>query len=246
MKKNVLVIMVLVVVMTLFTACGEKGEKKEQENSKDDVVISDNSDVDVKDENNEDESDVVDADGIITMEALMACPNTSEELFSIADNGEGGAIIIDYRGIEEVLVIPEAIKGLRPTELPKYIFANDCGIKAIRFPDSLEEVSDMSCGLNNSLQVVVLGKNTKVVGESAFMSCDNLHDVQLNEGLETIKMDAFWGCSSLKSITIPASVTEIGDGAFAGIGDDFIIYGKSGSCAEEYAIENNKQFIAID
>ena len=51
-------------------------------------------------------------------------------------------------------------------------------------------------------------------------------------------MDAFEGCSSLESMTIPSSVTEIRGGAFLGCGS-LTITAKSGSAAWKYAKEND-------
>ncbi len=47
----------------------------------------------------------------------------------------------------------------------------------------------------------------------------------------------------MTSITIPDSVKGIGGYAF-GSGDDFVIYGSEGSCAQEYAKENNIRFVS--
>lgn len=63
---------------------------------------------------------------------------------------------------------------------------------------------------------VVLPNTIKSISESAFNGCDELSDVELNEGLLTIYGEAFSGCSSLNEIVIPSTVTKIGDGAFYG------------------------------
>ena len=53
-----------------------------------------------------------------------------------------------------------------------------------------------------------------VIGESAFLYCENLRSINIPEGVTEIWDAAFWGCSSLRSITIPEGVTEIGDCVF--------------------------------
>ena len=55
---------------------------------------------------------------------------------------------------------------------------------------------------------------------------------------------AFWDCGSLESITIPSSVTSIGDDAFCGC-DKLTIYGEKDSAAESYAKMFGIAFVAL-
>ena len=63
----------------------------------------------------------------------------------------------------------------------------------------------------------VLGTSYKVteIADSAFLSCDNLTNIEIPNGVTTIGNYAFWGCRGLTSITIPDSVTSIGRYAFS-------------------------------
>ena len=55
--------------------------------------------------------------------------------------------------------------------------------------------------------------STKLIGNSVFSDCENLHSVSLPDGLLAIDNDAFSG-SGLRSITIPSGVRHIGRDAF--------------------------------
>lgn len=57
-------------------------------------------------------------------------------------------------------------------------------------------------------------ENTYAIGVIAFEFEQDLKEIILNDGLETIGQGAFWECYGLESITIPASVTEIYCNAF--------------------------------
>ena len=56
-------------------------------------------------------------------------------------------------------------------------------------------------------------------GKSAFQRCIGLNGkATIPNGMPLVPDDAFFGCTSLTSITIPGSVTEIGEAAFRGSG----------------------------
>jgi len=52
------------------------------------------------------------------------------------------------------------------------------------------------------------------IQDNAFNDCYKLKKVLLNEGLKKIGKNAFKGCTSLQSITLPSSIVEIEEGAF--------------------------------
>ena len=52
------------------------------------------------------------------------------------------------------------------------------------------------------------------IGDCAFYGCSSLTSVTLPNSVTSIGVGAFYGCSSLTSVTIPNSVTSIGVGAF--------------------------------
>ena len=54
------------------------------------------------------------------------------------------------------------------------------------------------------------------IGSNAFYGCTSLQSVTIPDSVTEIGSQAFSGCSSLQSVTIPDSVTEIGSQAFSG------------------------------
>ncbi len=54
------------------------------------------------------------------------------------------------------------------------------------------------------------------IGGSAFWGCTSLTSVTIGNNVTSIGENAFYGCTSLTSITIPDSVTRIGNYAFSG------------------------------
>lgn len=98
----------------------------------------------------------------------------------------GDGILLDYRGSNSIVTIPEGIKTIGADA-----FASHAGITKIILPDSLE-----------------------VIGEGAFAGCNNLSQIEGGNAVKRIEDRAFQGCP-LTEIRIPASVEEIGLKAFA-------------------------------
>ncbi|MBO7456511.1 MAG: leucine-rich repeat protein, partial [Paludibacteraceae bacterium] len=66
------------------------------------------------------------------------------------------------------------------------------------------------------IEKVVVESGVTSIGSNAFSGCTSLTSVTLPDGLTKIRQTAFRYCSSLASITIPNSVTDIGVDAFRG------------------------------
>lgn len=118
------------------------------------------------------------------------------------------------------------------------VFASGCYIEKMFIPGSIKNLS--SDALNGIyIEELVIGEGMQSIAENAFSTfrsgylkkltlpgslkvvskylCDganNLEEVILTEGIEEIGYEAFEYCYKLKNVTIPSSVTVIGDYAF--------------------------------
>lgn len=66
----------------------------------------------------------------------------------------------------------------------------------------------------NDVVSVQFHPSVTVVDAYAFSECRNLREVVLNEGLKKIEDRAFMRCTSLETITLPSTLTEIGISVF--------------------------------
>ena len=78
-----------------------------------------------------------------------------------------------------------------------------------------------------------------------FDSCYALERVTIPDSVTSIGEGAFSGCGSLKSVTIPDSVTSIDDGAFES-GSALTLTVTRGSWAEKWCKENGMSYAYPD
>lgn len=134
-------------------------------------------------------------------------------------NGTYGVIAGNAKYLEEI-TIPETYNGKPVSTILEGAFDGASNLKKITIPNSIATVGDNAfdnCGSlsfneyknamylgneSNPYVILVKAKNTEIV------TCD------VNEGAKAICSDAFSGCQSLISLTVPNSVTSIGARAF--------------------------------
>ena len=111
-------------------------------------------------------------------------------------------------GLEEVTFE----EGL--TELENNSFAGCYQLKRVTFPASIKTVA----GFNDSgVQEVVFaeGAAPESVLEQAFYNCDSLRTITLPNSITTMGTAVFSGCLNLQSVTLPTGITQIPANTFS-------------------------------
>jgi hypothetical protein len=93
-----------------------------------------------------------------------------------------------------------------------------------------------------SLTNVTIGNGLTQIQDGTFDGCISLETVTISSGTVAIGDYAFYGCARLGKIAIPESVRTIASNAFTGHSPSLTIYGKIGSYAQTYAINNSILF----
>ncbi|MBQ8296693.1 MAG: leucine-rich repeat domain-containing protein [Ruminococcus sp.] len=128
---------------------------------------------------------------------------------------------------------------------------NGCNsLSAINIPASLEVLPESCFRSCSSLTEVVLPGRIMEIGDFCFSGCSALSYVSLPESTRKIGAGAFYSCGTLESLYIPPSVETIkyeavgyeNTGSDSLVQSDFVIMGKSGSAAEDYADDNGLEF----
>lgn len=143
---------------------------------------------------------------------------------------EGGLAVLDYKGTDQHVIIPEQIGKDKVVAI---------GPDAFCLYDEDYQLHENRMNLES----VVIPESVTDIESNAFSGCPNLTSVTIPSSLKTIGYKVFSECQNLAQLHIPSGVVKIGYYAFDKC-DKLTIYAPAGSYAEEYAKKNNIPFVA--
>lgn len=127
----------------------------------------------------------------------------SNEVISVIIS-DGITRIPDYAFYEFInlssVVLPTTLKSIG------ILAFFSCAFSEIDLPDGLEEIGICAFSNCQKLTSCEIPGSVRVL-EYVFEECISLQNLYLNEGTEILKEGCLWGCDSIKSLTVPASVT---------------------------------------
>ena len=141
----------------------------------------------------------LDGDGILTISGSGDMPDFDYKQAPWSPFGESGIIVS--------VVIGDQITGIG-----KLSFYECRGIKSVTIPDSVTRIgygAFMNC---HALETVTIPGSVKIIDKYAFQDCE-FASITICSGVESIGNNAF-AYTKLRSVTVPDSVTYLGDCAF--------------------------------
>lgn len=122
-------------------------------------------------------------------------------------------------------------KGLSSVQLPSTLreigesaFEKCSALTSIDLPNGLKTIGSQAF-LQSGLTSLTLPDSVTSVGSQAFFECRSLVSAKLSSGMTTIPSQMFQRCTSLRTVTIPASIKSIDSTAFGSCDLTTIYYG---------------------
>lgn len=195
-------------------------------------------------------------------------PDLKSDDFGFFIINQNELMITTYLGSDKDVVIPESFNNYQVTVIGHSVFHNK-NITSVEMPDTIKEIQDYSFANNKNLRSVKLSKKLKVIGTNAFWYCKSLETIEFPSSLEkvdvyafsasglksitipesstfnTIDQYTFYQCPNLTEVTLPASMTNIADNAFADCPNDLTFKVLKGSYGLNYAKTNNFKYEEI-
>lgn len=156
----------------------------------------------------------------LTLIGMKAFSGSGLKSLSIPDSVDSGLdSIVDNCVNLEYIKLPNGINYIYSR-----FFYNTPKLKSVTIPESVSSIGPEAF-VGSSIESIKIPKNVWGIYESAFENT-KIRSVEFEKGsvLESIYEKAFKGCSELKSIVIPATVTSMGESVFYGWGKDQTIY----------------------
>ena len=122
---------------------------------------------------------------------------------------------------QENVVVPEGIKYIGADAFNAYSTQtpnNMETLKSIILPESLVSIGKMAFRACKSLESITIPENVSEIGDGAFSSCSSLATVKILGPVKELTgiNGVFSGCTELKTITLPDTLTILGNRTFNG------------------------------
>ncbi len=129
--------------------------------------------------------------------------------YEAANMSEGMLYCGNYLLDADTYEIPENVTVKEGTTLIAYNVFFGADISSVNLPSSLKIIGDSAFGSCEFLTSVEIPNGVEVIDSHAFSYCENLESISIPDSVTSLGLGVFSECLSLKSLDVPASVTEL-------------------------------------
>lgn len=130
-----------------------------------------------------------------------------------------GDVLKKYKGNGIEVFVPEGV-----TTIASFAFMYKDSVKKIFVPDSVTNIGDGAFFSCYGLEEIRLPSTVKKFGGAVFANCQNLGEIQIPAGVKKLnsaevaymKIGMFDDCENLQKVSLPESLTQIGNQTFSG------------------------------
>lgn len=146
---------------------------------------------------------------VLTSIGVAAGNNYFTSVQGVLYNKDKTVVICHPQGKSlKTLKLPSSV-----TEIGPYAFSGLSALSTVEIPEQVRKIGARAFYGCNKLTTLSLG-SVETIGEGAFAFCSSLDNPRLGTKLTSIPANTFDFCRNLKTIEIPASVSELGDMSF--------------------------------
>lgn len=173
--------------------------------------------------------------------AFSGCTGLKEVVFELDTLAEiGDCAFQDCTSLETIGVAKWNPDGTAVTEgVDDQDFPISATYDDRNFPAKLTKIGSQAF-MNTGVTAIALPAELEKLDSNTFMNCTKLASVTFNDKLATIYTQAFYGCTALKSVELPASLDLIGQSAFEASGLTSVVVPKTVKHVSSYVFRNCK------
>ena len=123
-------------------------------------------------------------------------------------------IIMEYSGLDSVIIIPKKFKGKAISRIGSFAFYGNKNIISVTIDNNIKSLGGLSFGnCTNLRNLKFMNGGSYEIGHCAFRGCEKLNNVDLTD-VKILRASCFAWCKNLNKLICPKSVVYFGVNCF--------------------------------
>ena len=127
----------------------------------------------------------------------------------------GTASLVDYKGTNKHVTIPESFGNYPVVKISKSAFKNNTEVEEVEIGSNINKIENEAFSGCIALKTITIPKTVIEIGRGVFHGCTSLKSAVVNAPVSYLPDNSFGECPSLTDVYLSDSITEIGSSSFA-------------------------------